>query len=46
MQMIHQILHIELNTVKKINVIKLLNNLFNKVLFSNQFNQFLNIFLK
>ncbi len=46
MQMINQILHIELNTVKKINVIKLLNNLFNKVLFSNQFNQFLNIFLK
>jgi len=46
MQMINQILQIELNTVKKINVIKLLNNLFNKVLFSNQFNQFLNIFLK
>ncbi len=46
MQMINQILQIELNTVKKTNVIKLLNNLFNKVLFSNQFNQFLNIFLK
>ncbi len=46
MQMINQILHTELNTVKKINVIKSLNNLFNKVLFSNQFNQFLNIFLK
>ncbi len=46
MQMINQLLHIELNTVKKINVIKLLNNLFNKILFSNQFNQFLNIFLK
>ncbi len=46
MQMINQILQIELNPVKKTNVIKLLNNLFNKVLFSNQFNQFLNIFLK